>query len=229
MIPEETTFWITRNDESNSIEIVSCYFNPNWDYPRPVFIEDMIYYLLIRNHTDDGIETEVHTYVAVEDGHSGSADWFSVLCMDTISPGMVPSHGAVADDDFYRITSGMISVDIPAGEPVEVGIPGLDTIIELTANRDLTEETIVLTETPRNVLLNVVPFGIDRYVNILVSENISNALEKAIIRVNYSEENLSQGQNELSLRLYYWNDSFEGCKGWEPIAVGGVNTEENYV
>jgi len=119
-----------------------------------------------------------------------------------------------------------IRVNLTSGKTERVAITGTNVTLEITTTIDLLDELIHIEEATNNTDLNTTPLGQGPYIDIQVSKNISNALESALIKVYYSEDALPNNVNEPSLRLFYWNDT---NRGWEPIAVCGINTEENYV
>ncbi len=196
VFPLKNVIWIPIKDENVTMEIVSCHLDT----------EDERYYL-IRDHAGEYIETSLHAYSNITNG----------------------SFVEVSDSS-YDILTAMVRMDILNGILTTLEISGLNTVLDIIVGSDLSDETIVITETPNSTLLHAKTLDIGeypcQYLDILVSDSFLDAMESARIRVSYSEENVPEGLNESSLRLYYWNST---NNGWDPLAVGGVNTEENYV
>ena len=117
-------------------------------------------------------------------------------------------------------------VNLTGNKTEIVEIPGSNITLELTSSVDLYNESISIEETTDNTTLDVAPLAPALYFHILVSENISDTLESALIKVYYSEASLPEGISEASLMLYYWNET---NRGWEPLAVCGKSAGENYV
>ncbi len=82
------------------------------------------------------------------------------------------------------------------------------------------------TENPENeTVLGLIPLG--KYIDIEVVGEVENSLGWVVIRVYYTNEEVSgAGIDEGSLSIYIWNES-EG--EWEVIENSGVNTDNNYV
>jgi len=158
-------------------------------------------FILVQNETGDTVQSDLYTSIPTENGHSVE----------------IEEHG---------IINTRIQVKTLTKEPGTVEIPSVDTTLEISTCEDLSNETIIVTETTNNFLLNVDPLSQRQYIDVLTSDNISNAVDDAVIKVYYSEEEIPRGVNESSLRLFYWNDTIQG---WEPVVVCGINTEENYV
>ena len=117
-------------------------------------------------------------------------------------------------------------VNLTSGKTEIVEITGTNVTLEILVTTDLFDERIEIEETTNSTTLNIDSLAPGRYVNISVSANISDALKSALIKVYYSEELIPDNTSELSLSLFYWNDT---NRGWEPMAICGLNTEENYV
>jgi len=190
------------------------------------------------NGTDDGT-VEGYEWRSDIDGRLSGEPSFSILNLSlgnhTISfrvkdDSGVWSLGAIADTLIAVEKPGLnsvgILVDLTSGKTEIVTIEGTNVTLGLFSTTDLLDERIEIQETTDHASLDIDPLGPARYVNIRVSENISNALKSALIRVFYSEDMMPGTINEASLRLFYWNDT---NRGWEPIAVCGINTKENYV
>ncbi|MCK5020628.1 MAG: DUF333 domain-containing protein [Candidatus Peribacteraceae bacterium] len=99
-------------------------------------------------------------------------------------------------------------------------------IFTLSNTTDNSIEIIEYFDNPENE--NV--FGLTslgKYVSIEVEGEIEDGLEWVIIKLYYTDEEISEaGIDESSLRMYYWNET---SQEWEECPNSGVNIEENYV
>lgn len=104
----------------------------------------------------------------------------------------------------------------------------INTTFEIFSVKNLTNMDINVTfnstnPKPRNMSVR----ELGKYVSINVSTELENNLSHAIIKINYTDEELNNsGLVEESLRIYYYNGT--DWTAYDP-PDGGVNTAENYV
>jgi len=103
-----------------------------------------------------------------------------------------------------------------------------NTSLEIVTKINITDASINITgylNNPTTVNFSLLELG--KYVEINVDPRISQNLSWAIIRIHYTDEEISKRDiNESTLRIYYYNGS-----DWNPYnhPYGGVNTSENFV
>jgi len=188
------------------------------------------------NGTDDGTIAG-YEWRSDRDGWLGGVSSFS---LSNLSQGTHTISFRVKDDvgiwsqaveaqlaiEGAEISRAKKRLNFTSGETEVVEIPGTNVTLEITTTADLFNERVDVEETTNSTAFDIDPLIQVRYVNILVSVNISDALAGALIKVYYSEDMIPDGVNESSLLLFIWNET---NRGWEPIAVCGINIEENYV
>jgi transglutaminase-like putative cysteine protease len=103
-----------------------------------------------------------------------------------------------------------------------------NTTLELVTRSDLIDASINLTEQFNNPgTANVGVLGLNKYIEIEADENIKNNLGWIIIKMYYTDEDVSNaGIDESTLRMYYYNETISK---WEVMTNSGVNTTANYV
>jgi hypothetical protein len=104
----------------------------------------------------------------------------------------------------------------------------MNTTLEIVTNQNISDAVASMSiyiENPETTNFGVI--SLNKYVEVVVSPEVNNSLSWAIIKVYYTDAEVSNaGIDESTLRLYY----FDGLS-WIPFnpPTGGVNTVDNYV
>jgi hypothetical protein len=104
----------------------------------------------------------------------------------------------------------------------------MNTTLEIATNQNVSDAVVSMatySENPGTTNFGVI--GLNKYVEIVVSPEINNSLSWAIIRVYYTDTEVSNaGIDRSTLRLYYFDGS-----NWIPYNSpnGGVNIAKYYV
>ncbi|MFC2065829.1 CARDB domain-containing protein [Chloroflexota bacterium] len=121
------------------------------------------------------------------------------------------------------------TIDVDGVNPTSVTTD--TTTLEVETNGAVSSADISVTSTTENPSGNVEnPEGVTAaagaFVEIVASSELSDNLKQIYIRVDYNEDDLPEGTDESTLRLYLWD---EETGTWEIVPGSGVNTTENYI
>jgi len=113
-------------------------------------------------------------------------------------------------------------------EQASVNISGAGTTLRIKVN-ETTNASVNVMKYANNPT-NTTVFGMEelnKFVRIEVNRELENNLVWAVIKMYYTDDEVSAaGIDEGSLKMYYWNQS---NGKWEQIENSGVNTAENHV
>ena len=101
-----------------------------------------------------------------------------------------------------------------------------NTVLELFPSADIANANISLTEHAANPKNDTVEGKKDlgRFVDIEADEAINNAIEYAILKITYTDEEIANNNlDEHSLQIYYFNET-----EWQPVG-SWVDAEQNFV
>ncbi|MCK4634522.1 MAG: hypothetical protein KAT37_01475, partial [Candidatus Aenigmarchaeota archaeon] len=102
----------------------------------------------------------------------------------------------------------------------------LNLLLEVKTTQELINTTIGAASYPENPVGDFEMAHIGKYVEVVTSSYVTENLLWVIVKLFYTDENVSSaGINESTLRLYYYNETL-GNWSSEP---GDVNTSGNYV
>ena len=106
-----------------------------------------------------------------------------------------------------------------------------DTTLDITTTDNVTNSTVEIAEYPENPqtagVVGVI--ALNKYVGIRMDSTLENALSSVIIKVYYTDAEVSAaGLSESTLRLYYYNETSGSWVKYDP-PDGGVDTTANYV
>ena len=119
-----------------------------------------------------------------------------------------------------------------ANETVPINATTVNTTIEIRSIVNLTDVDVNITLNSTNPTpINLIVRELERYLSINVSNNLANNLSFAVIKVNYTDDEVdNSGIIESSLRLYQYNGTdWVGYNNQSSDRIGGVSTSENYV
>ncbi|MFH1431607.1 MAG: hypothetical protein ABIG84_00110 [archaeon] len=158
------------------------------------------------------------------------ANRLNVSCVD--ESGYVNDSVSVSFD-VVMVTS-LNNVDLFSGDVLVLNASSVDTVLEMSANVNMTNISINITESlfnPTNSSFGVVEIG--KYVQIEVDDNLFGNLSYVLIRIMYDDELLDSGVDENSLGFYWFNESSDAWimldEAMDWVYGAGVNTTLNYV
>ncbi|MFC2060789.1 hypothetical protein ACFLTZ_06900, partial [Chloroflexota bacterium] len=121
------------------------------------------------------------------------------------------------------------TIDVSGVEPTTVTTP--TTQLEVETDGAVSDASISVTHTTQNPSGNVEnpqdvekPAGV--FVEIVVSPELRDNLKQITIRVDYDPDELPEGTDESTLKLYLW-DVASGT--WKVVPGSTVNTTEHYI
>jgi hypothetical protein len=126
------------------------------------------------------------------------------------------------------------SVNLSANQTTFINASEANTTLELFSSQNASGTiNVILTSTPLDIPSLSVP-SLDKYLKIEATESITNNLTSVLIRLYYTDEEVSaSGIEEGFLSFYWWNQS---SSVWEKLTPAmewvygaGVDTIENYV
>lgn len=126
------------------------------------------------------------------------------------------------------------SVNLSANQTTIIDASEASTTLELVSSQNASGTiNLILTSTPIDIPSLSVP-SLNKYLKIEASESITNNLSYVIIKLYYTDEEVSaSGIEEGSLGFYWWNNT---SNIWEKLTTDmnwvygtGVDTIENYV
>lgn len=126
------------------------------------------------------------------------------------------------------------SVNLSANQTTLINASGANTTLELASSQNISGAlNLILTSTPIDLPSLSVP-SLDKYLKIEASDSITNNLNYVLIKLYYTDEEVSaSGIEEGSLSFYWWNST---SLVWEKLTPAmnwvygaGVDTIENYV
>jgi hypothetical protein len=108
---------------------------------------------------------------------------------------------------------------------------GLNATLDISTNASVANSTIEIVQYPENPktsgAVGIISLG--KYVGIRMDSNLENALSSVIIKIYYTDSEVSAANlDESTLRLYYYNETSGSWQAYNS-PNGGVNTAENYV
>lgn len=126
------------------------------------------------------------------------------------------------------------ALNLPANQTTLINVSGSNTTLELASSQNTSGSIrVIMTSTPLDIpSLNV--SALNKYLRIEASESITDNLSYVIIKLYYTDEEVSaSGIEEGSLGFYWWNQT---TSAWEKLSPAmdwvngaGVDTMENYV
>lgn len=126
------------------------------------------------------------------------------------------------------------SVNLPANQTTFINASEANTTLELASSQNVSGAiNVLLTSTPVNIpSLSVL--SLDKYLKIETSESITKNLTYVLIKIYYTDEEVTaSGIEEDSLGFYWWNDTYSAWEKLSPamgwVYGAGVDTVENYV
>lgn len=126
------------------------------------------------------------------------------------------------------------SVNLSASQTTFINASEASTTIELASSQNASGGiNLILTSTPLDIPSLSVP-SLDKYLRIEASDTITDNLSYVLIRLYYTDEEVSaSGIEEGTLGFYWWNTT---SSTWEKLTPAmdwvygaGVDTMENYV
>lgn len=126
------------------------------------------------------------------------------------------------------------SINLSANQTTFINASEASTTLELTSSQNASGTiNLILTSIPVDIPSLSVP-SLNKYLKIEASESITNNLTYVLIKLYYTDEEVSaSGIEEGSLGFYWWNltsaawEKLNASAGW--VYGAGVNTIENYV
>jgi SAM-dependent methyltransferase len=122
------------------------------------------------------------------------------------------------------------SLSTDANNQILIDAPATGASLQIQTSQSITGASINITSY-NSTLVNAsigIP-SLNKYIEIEASQEIKNNLEWVIIKVYYTDSEVSAtGIDESTLRLYYYNDTTSTWTAYNP-PNGGVDTSNNYV
>lgn len=115
---------------------------------------------------------------------------------------------------------------ITAGETITIdAVAETSTSLDITTTSTVEDVRVTVVEYNANPVGGVNAPELNKFIEITPTENLGQALESAIIKVYYIDEEVA-GIDESKLALFV----YDGINNrWDIIEDSGVNTEDNYV
>lgn len=126
------------------------------------------------------------------------------------------------------------SVNLSANQTTFINASEANTTLELATSQNVSGDiNVILTSTPLDIPSLSVP-SLDKYLRIDASESITDNLASVLIKLYYTDEEVSaSGIEEGSLSFYWWNQT---SFSWQKLSTtmdwvygAGVDTIENFV
>lgn len=126
------------------------------------------------------------------------------------------------------------ALNLPANQTTLINVSEANTTLELASSQNTSGSIyVIMTSTPLDIhSLNV--SALNKYLRIEASDSITNNLTYVVIKLYYTDEEVSaSGIEEGSLGFYWWNQT---TSAWEKLSPAmdwvngaGVDTLGNYV
>ena len=128
---------------------------------------------------------------------------------------------------YWFITADVEYANMTSNETLSLNFTNHQVELELLVGANTTGTINVSASSTHEESASFGVLGLDEYIKIEASSNISGNLTWALIKIYYTQAEITTaGIEESSLRIYYWNGT-----DWDPYnsPVGGVETVNNYV
>lgn len=125
-------------------------------------------------------------------------------------------------------------VVLSADQTNPIESPETNTTLELVSSQDVSGDIdLIMTPVPLDIPHLSVP-SLNRYLNIEASESITDSLTYVIIKIYYTDDEVtSLSLDESSLSIYWWNQTIFAWEKLTPdmdwVHDTGVDTVDNYV
>ncbi|GEM_PF-2687837 len=160
---------------------------------------------------------------------------YSVTIVANDTSGNANDTGSASFEIVDNITQTTVT-NTTNGTPATIDASSGDTVVQITTTGNVSNANVTITlssNTSVGSMFNAP--GLDKYVSITVSPEITNALSSAVIRIYYTDAELEvAGISESELSIYRYNSTLNEWQKLDSSTMSwvldtGVNTASNYV